>query len=691
MRQFYKKILVIALMCQLAPVTAATETQLSMGTRLEEVVVTAARREERVLDSPLSLSVINQDQLDRSTAVALADLLRDIPGVRVTDSGQPGMKRIRIRGEESRRTAILINSQEVTDHHEVGTPLTLHPSMVARVEMIRGSGAILYGSRALSGVVNFITKNGGDQPLEATFSHGYDGAADGTTSFVSIFGDLEGLEYRLAYSRSDYGLRNTPLGEVDNTAFDSSNIYLYLGKTVGAHSFDYHYEDYRSSSEIFVEEEVKTSYPLTDFYLDTPRRDRRKHSFAYSWELDSQYVDSFRANSYFQTSEREFYTRTETVWYERDIYSESELETRGALAQVNFARMGDHQLIGGIQYQIDRVDQGREVDTLSWTEIATSGTELIGDTAEIETWAWFLHDTWELTDRWVATLGLRQYHVSGELSSSDRESLDVGHLGGDNNLIAAFGAVWEYSDDMRLRLNVGEGYVYPSLMQLATGAYAGSRFVNPNIELKPETSLNYELGVRVQKASLTLDAAIFASESDDYIHHLPCIETDYCPGRRDRLYQNVGKSAAHGLEVYLAYTGSKSALKPYLNLTWIERRNTYAEFSTWDSGTASFSAQTGVRWEGSSATWGLHDAWIDMFARGESASSLKEPGSSRAVLEDKVGWGTINLAAGFDFGNEDEFSIALELHNLGDKTYVSSMENLHGIGRSVSAKFTADW
>ena len=143
---------------------------------LEELVVTASRYEQRVFDSPASLSVLNEEALDQSTAYALADLLRDLPGVQVTDSGQPGLKRIRVRGEESRRTAILINSQEVTDHHEVGTPLTLHPAMVERVEVLRGSGAVLYGSRALSGVVNFITRKGGTQPLQFTLSGGYDSA-----------------------------------------------------------------------------------------------------------------------------------------------------------------------------------------------------------------------------------------------------------------------------------------------------------------------------------------------------------------------------------------------------------------------------------------------------------------------------------------------------------------------------------
>ena len=145
---------------------AATES-LVAATELEELVVTASRMQQRIFDIPASLSVINEQDLARATVPSLAEMMRDVPGVQVTDSGQPGLGRIRIRGEESRRTAILVNSQEITDHYEVGTPLTLHPAMVERIEVMRGSGSVLYGSRALSGVVNFLTRKGGTEPLQA--------------------------------------------------------------------------------------------------------------------------------------------------------------------------------------------------------------------------------------------------------------------------------------------------------------------------------------------------------------------------------------------------------------------------------------------------------------------------------------------------------------------------------------------
>jgi hemoglobin/transferrin/lactoferrin receptor protein len=673
----------------LASVSAFAQPVSFEGNVLEEVIVTASRVEQRIFDSPASLSLINRDALEKSPAYSLAEVLRDVPGLQVTDSGQAGAQRLRLRGEESRRSAILVNSQEVTDHFEVGTPLSLDPSMVERIEVIRGSGSVLYGSKALSGVVNFITRKGGTEPLQATLSGSYDTATDGYSGFGSVYGNLDGFEYRLAYSDTDHDERKTPQGKIDNTSYDSSNVYAYAGKNFGNSLLEYIYEDYESGSNIYVEEEVKTSFPLTDFYLETPKRDRQRHSLFLTQDIEGDWLKSVKLNGFYQESDRLFYTRTETVWYERDIHSDSKLETKGGLLQVDSDRFDNHYIIAGLQYLDDSVDQSRNVDTFSWTPTTPTGVEVIKDEASIETWALFVQDEWSVTDRTTLTAGLRQYQVDVKLDDTNRESLTAGKLDDDDELIAALGLVYEYSDDVRLRANFSQGYVYPSLMQLATGAYAGSRFVNPASDLDPETSDNYEVGLRLQKGGLVVDAAAFYSDSDDYIHHLPCTTEDACPGRRDRLYQNVGKSRAHGVEAFLQYVIGDSDFMPYANATWLKRRNEYEDFSTWDSGVPDFSGRLGLRWQG--AVLSVPHLWTDLYVRGETSSEVTEPGSSRAVVEDRSSWTTLNLAGGLEFGAQQQYRLALELRNLTDETYVPSGENLFGRERSASMKFTMDW
>ena len=230
-------------------------------------------------------------------------------------------------------------------------------------------------------------------------------------------------------------------------------------------------------------------------------------------------------------------------------------------------------------------------------------------------------------------------------------------------------------------------------IQLATGAYAGSRFVNPSVDLKPESSVNYEVGLRFQRDALVLDAALFYTESEDYIHHLSCTVEDQCPGRRDRQYQNIGESRAHGVELYAALYESLWQLTPYTKLTWMERRNDFESFSTWDSGIPELSGRIGVKWQGNlpGEIAALDNSWADIYMRGETSSALEEPGTTRTVLEDKDSWATFNIAAGTEFGEQQQYKLALELYNLTDKSYIASTENIYGAERSVSVKFTVDW
>ncbi|RLA44598.1 MAG: hypothetical protein DRQ97_11085, partial [Gammaproteobacteria bacterium] len=209
----------------------------------------------------------------------------------------------------------------------------------------------------------------------------------------------------------------------------------------------------------------------------------------------------------------------------------------------------------------------------------------------------------------------------------------------------------------------------------------------PNLD--PETSINYEMGMRLQKNNLVLDATAFYTESKDYIHHQPCAAQDNCPGSRDRIYLNIGESRAYGVELYLTYLDGPWGLQPYTNLTWMKRRNEFEKFSTWDSGVPALAGRVGLRWEGALAA--APTIWTDIYLRGESSSDLKEPGTVRSVLDDKDSWVTANIATGMDLGRERQYQLALELLNLTDKSYIASTENLYGAERSVALKLTLNW
>ena len=658
---------------------------------LEEIVVTARRAPRIVLDASETIGVIDREQLARSTAYGLADVMRSMPGVQVTDSGQPGLKRVRIRGEESRRTAILIDGQEVTDHWEVGTPLSLNPAMVDRIEVVRGSGSVLYGPRALSGVVNFITRKGGTEPLQLEASSGWNSATRGEDRFASVFGNAGGLEYRVAAADSEHGKRDTPQGKIDNTAFDNRSAYAWAGRDFGAQRLELAYDRYESATGVFVEEEERTTFPLTDFRIDVPRRDREKLALFYEWREVASFLPVVKANFHRQWNQRRFDTFSATlipgakpVATERSIFSDASLEVDDGVLQLDWTPHADHYIVSGLQYTEERVNQERHVDTV--TNGITGRPEDIHDEAAIETVALFAQDEWRFAERTTLTFGARQYVVEGRREETNRAGL-APSTQNDAQLIASLGLSHELDDNLVLRANVAQGYVYPALLQFATGAYAASRYVNPNPDLEPETALSWEGGLRLRAAGWVFDAGVFRTGSEDYIDHVFCAPTDGCLSARDKIYVNIGESSAQGLELYAARAEGDPGLRPYASLTWMRRENRYETFVTEDSGTPGVSGTLGVSWEPPFAA--SLDGWLDLALRGETASKREEPSSSGlSTLDEDDAWLTLNLSGGAQFGAARRLGLVVELENLSDETYSTSAENLFAPGRSIAARVT---
>ena len=99
--------------------------------KADDVYVTATRVEKELQDVPMSVSVMTGEDIKRSPARTIGELLQDVPGVEIRNSGGQGFKRISIRGENPNRVLILIDGQKLVENKSMdGTPLLIDPSNV---------------------------------------------------------------------------------------------------------------------------------------------------------------------------------------------------------------------------------------------------------------------------------------------------------------------------------------------------------------------------------------------------------------------------------------------------------------------------------------------------------------------------------------------------------------------------------
>jgi iron complex outermembrane receptor protein len=183
----------------------AAEVPVTVG---EPVIVTATRFEDRYLDKPVNVSIIAAEDIKNSTARTIPELLRQLPGIRTRDSSGSPNKQVDMRGfgiSGDQNTLVLLDGVRISENEQttvnwVGIPL----NAIERIEILRGSGAVLYGGGATGGTINIITRTPVPGQRSASI---YGGAATYGTSEAGVganlAGESVGLRFNASYLDSD--------------------------------------------------------------------------------------------------------------------------------------------------------------------------------------------------------------------------------------------------------------------------------------------------------------------------------------------------------------------------------------------------------------------------------------------------------------------------------------------------------
>jgi len=649
---------------------------------MEEVVVTGTRTDKTYQQNPYSISLITSEMIENNTYDQLADLLIGTPGITLSDAGQAGQKRIRIRGEEARRMALLVDGQEFGDHREVGVPMLVDITRIQRIEIIRGPASVLYGPKAMGGVINVITRPEAGTMLKSQISASYNSSTGGQAISGNFQGSKKNVYWSFGGFDNDQGLRNTPDGEIENTLYNSYGYHGELRYSIGQHRIGLGYENFVSASDIFVEPELRFTPPFLDFAIESPVRDRYKLRLDYDFVNFNTYshFSSLKIDAYHQKSDREFNTflsmkLVPALLLDTSIDTVSDLVTNGFNLQSDWDISETSSLTAGIQWVEDEIKQER-LRTVETNARISSQTSSFDD-ANLTTTGLYVQTDVEFGDSFNLLAGLRSYYIDGELSTSSRSTVQQNYS--DQHTIASLALVYKLSDSSTFRLNSSQGYIYPSLLNLAMGAFAGSRYINPDAKLKPETSITYELGYRYKSNHTTLDITGFAANADDYIDHVSCLVDDHCLSSRDKIYKNIGEADTHGIE--LAVTYQNQAWEVYSQLTWLKRKKKYEGVDTWDSGVPEITGQLGGRY-----TRKLFGKRLNIGLLGRFEGHTKEQVSTRRgfKVEENAGYAVFDADLSYYWNKQTSFHLTVA--NLTDKTYHSATENLDAAERHLRLK-----
>ncbi|HBR4380438.1 TPA: catecholate siderophore receptor CirA [Klebsiella pneumoniae] len=499
----------------------------------ETLVVTASATEQNVKDAPASISVITQQDLQRKPVQNLKDVLRDVPGVQLTNEGD-NRKGVSIRGLSSSYTLILVDGKRVNSRNAVfrhnDFDLNWIPvDAIERIEVVRGPMSSLYGSDALGGVVNIITKKIG-QKWTGTLS------ADTTIQEHRDRGDTWNGQFFTSGPLIDGVLGMKAYGSLAKRAKD----------------------DPQSSSNATGETPRIEGFTSRDGNVEFAWTPNENHDFTAGYGFDRQDRDSDSLDR--NRLERENYSlshngrwdigNSELKFYGEKVDNKNPGQS-GTITSESNAIDGKYVLPLGMINQLVTFGGEWRHDKLKDPVNLSSG----GQSTSASQYALFIEDEWRIIEPLALTTGIR---------------MDDHQTYGDHWSPRAY-LVYNATDTVTVKGGWATAFKAPSLLQLnpdwTTNSCRGSCSIVGNPDLKPETSESFELGLYYRGEEGWLEnvegsITTFQNNVDDMIDVLrtsSASEAPGCPnfvgwktvnGKRVPIFRyfNVNKARIKGVE-----------------------------------------------------------------------------------------------------------------------------------------------
>ncbi|BFM48080.1 TonB-dependent receptor [Marinomonas sp. THO17] len=484
--------------------------------QLDNLVITASGFEQETTEAPASISVITAEDIEKGAYRDLAEAIESVPGVqlaRATQASGAGSTNIQMRGLAPDYTLFMIDgrpqtSRETRAKRADGYDQEWMPplSMIERIEIIRGPMSTLYGSSAIGGVINIITKKTSNEWTgalrhEVVIAEGSE-FNDSKKSSVSLSGpilkDVLSAQINIGYydQEADEIEDGNPEKKINNlnakfnlVANDNHTFGLDLTKIHQKRLFEEDDEE---------QENEKESIALT-------------HSGKYGQITDSSYIQIDTTKNL-----KDDLNRTNEVKIQNTLLSSTWiLPTEEHITSVG-GSYNDAQL--------------KDEDNLSSSGL----TELSNNQLSL-----FAEDEWYMTDQFSLITGLR---------ADKNENFK-------NHLSPKIYGVFSATETLTLKGGVSTGYKAPKLRQLSEdwAIRSDNATTYGNASLKPESSVNTEISAIFENDKLLASITVFNNHFEDKIENGNCSEAEIeCPsgvGTRDRGWYNVDEAETKGLEI----------------------------------------------------------------------------------------------------------------------------------------------
>lgn len=537
----------------------------------DEVVVTATRTENDVKKVPASTQVITQEDIKRGGATSVRNALSMYANIFQKSKVRGGGHDIIIRGMETKHSLVMVNGRRISneaDANGLGNAMSLdriNINDVEKIEIVRGPSSALYGSEAMGGVLNIITKPSKEQTLLTGLEHTSEDTSHWWHADTGRIGNfsmtLDARFNKINRSMLDTATESDPYGTAQ-TYNASLNYY------VNDHSYVNAYMDYYSQ-HLKTDMGTPAMKPITlttssgkmslsgqAMLEGTGSKAFKQKNYGISWNGKTDkndwqiqaYMSKFNWSTTSSTKvlgsippagmEGMFnylLQKKNTYDFNHDEHNMWAIEGRDSL------RVNDHHRVTfGAEYVKDKVagtGLGSNGDGVH--SITENGKTKLSSEKTLSSYAAYLQDEIEY-GKWFIVPAIRYDHHSAYGSHTSPK----------------IGVTYNATDHFRIKANYGDGFKAPSVsqlyydldMEMGRGNWV---HLTGNPNLKPEKSKSWDLGVEAEFGKGYGSLTYFDNDVDNLIASIP--KGKDSNGHKLHRYENVNKARIKGLENTLGY------------------------------------------------------------------------------------------------------------------------------------------
>lgn len=526
MQKFSKRSSLALTLCILSAISSsgyAAEKSDMITYSLDEVVVTATKTELTQKENPRSVEVITKEDIQNTGAISVRDALRTATNIDIVSVNHGGGENISIRGGDTDGVLILVNGRRVAGENYFMSQGSnayaldrLNLSNVDHIEILRGPASAIYGSGAMSGVINIITKKSEKPEFSVGVATGTNEMSNyyhydtGKNGKVSVNFDVNFSKLRNIDSKAGKNLLHGPKQaynlNLDYEMDENNNLNLMLD--YAKDNLETRMRDFSVSSS--APDDLK--YPITSFTSE-------RKTIALTYDGKNSNSDYSLSASYSQLN-RDPYA-ADTPGTNEKKYKSWNIEARDTIRTSD-----NNKLIFGGEYRGDKAS-------------IYSGDNTVKNTDQ---YSLYLYDEYRVDNKLLLTPAIRyDYHKSFGSHTSPN-----------------LGATYFISDKSRFKANYGTSYRAPSVDELygafTHGGIWGGMAIVGNPDLKPEKSKGWEISYEQEFGDTTsAKLTYFDNKKEDAISYKIEMAS---PSQMGKFY-NIDSTSSKGVEFEIKHDFGK--------------------------------------------------------------------------------------------------------------------------------------